>query len=412
MTADALTDGIARFVDRWLRALESRELAEAERLRDAGYRAVQPDGQALTREQELAMLASPSLRIDAAAAGPLAIRARRRHAVVSFDCTVEGEHEGARFRRQHRWELRLVRGGGEWRAIRSSAREAAPRRGRAARLLARAKRLLPRAGAVSGRNYLPCAGGRDFAITEAEAQPAAAGEDGLPMPPEALWLGYDYPAHGRIHVGTMLDMLAASDFALEEGGRVLDLGCGAGRMIRHLQGFAGACEIWGADISAEHIAWCRHNLSPPFHFLTNTREPHLPFADASFRLIYCGSLFTHIDELAEAWLLELNRLLAGDGRLYVTIHDEHTAALFDRPRYRASPMVREIKANRIFGKARDGFALLVAGRRADPQVFYARGYFAAMAASAGFDIVSVAPEAYFYQTAILLKPKARAAPAQ
>ena len=53
------------------------------------------------------------------------------------------------------------------------------------------------------------------------------------------------------------------------------------------------------------------------------------FSDSYFDLIFTGSAFTHIDDLAEAWLLELRRLLSEKGRVYITIHDRHTIALLD-----------------------------------------------------------------------------------
>jgi ubiquinone/menaquinone biosynthesis C-methylase UbiE len=218
-----------------------------------------------------------------------------------------------------------------------------------------------------------------------------------------LWLGYDYLAQGAEHVRRMLAIAAASGYVPADGDQILDLGCGAGRMIRHLAPLAGRCEIWGSDISAPHIFWCTRHLSPPFRFLTNTKTPHLPFADGSFRFIYCGSLFTHIDDLADAWLLELRRLLAPDGRLYVTIHDEHTVALFDAWQD-PPPLPRAIREAPAYAEAKAGFDMFTVGRDNHSQVFYTRDYFERMA-SAGFEILSVTPEAYFYQTAVLMAPR-------
>jgi len=122
----------------------------------------------------------------------------------------------------------------------------------------------------------------------------------------------------------MKQILDSSGFSIRDGSRVLDLGCASGRMIRWLVDFAEQCEIWGVDISAEHIIWCQEYLSPPFNFATVTTSPHLPFEDGYFDLIYCGSVFTHISDLADAWLLELKRIMRRDGRLYITVHDKHT----------------------------------------------------------------------------------------
>lgn len=53
--------------------------------------------------------------------------------------------------------------------------------------------------------------------------------------------------------------------------------------------------------------------TPSFRFVTTTTLPHLPFADGYFHMIHAGSVFTHIADLAEAWLLEIRRVLARAG---------------------------------------------------------------------------------------------------
>jgi SAM-dependent methyltransferase len=45
--------------------------------------------------------------------------------------------------------------------------------------------------------------------------------------------------------------------------------------------------------------------------------------------VYCGSLFTHIDDLAEAWFAELHRVLRPGGRLYFSINDQHAVRIFE-----------------------------------------------------------------------------------
>ena len=83
----------------------------------------------------------------------------------------------------------------------------------------------------------------------------------------------------------------------------MELGCAAGRVIRHLNELAASREIWGVDFAAAATMWCEENLSPPLHFATTTVVPHLPFKDEYFDLVYAGSVFTHIDELTFAGLL-------------------------------------------------------------------------------------------------------------
>jgi ubiquinone/menaquinone biosynthesis C-methylase UbiE len=221
-----------------------------------------------------------------------------------------------------------------------------------------------------------------------------------------LWTDARYSAHGGKQVAAMLALVEASGLAFRDGDRILDLGCGPGRMIRHLRPLAERCEIWGLDIDAEAILWCQSHLSPPFHFATTTKVPHLPFADGSVRFVYCGSLFTHIDDLADAWLLELRRILAPDGRLYLTLHDDRTVELLEEGRYARSDMAQSLRASPTYQAAKAGFAMFAIGRDSESQVFYARDWFARRAAPS-FDILSVTDEAYYYQTGYVLAPKAR-----
>jgi len=106
------------------------------------------------------------------------------------------------------------------------------------------------------------------------------------------------------------------------GKSVLDFGCGAGRVIRHLLPVAPECELWGSDIDPRCIAWNEQHLSPPASFVGNGEVPPLPFPDGKFDLIYALSVFTHISTHWPAWLLELDRLLAPGGRLLATIMSE------------------------------------------------------------------------------------------
>ena len=132
---------------------------------------------------------------------------------------------------------------------------------------------------------------------------------------------------GRIVVESMRRILAADGFAFVAGQRVLDFGCFNGRLLRWLLDEARAgVEFWGVDIDAHAIEWVAARMSPPFQFAVTTTEPHLPFPQDHFDLIYAGSVFTHMADLAVAWLLELKRVLKPGGRAYLTFNDEVTIA--------------------------------------------------------------------------------------
>jgi SAM-dependent methyltransferase len=111
--------------------------------------------------------------------------------------------------------------------------------------------------------------------------------------------------------------LLPSGFSIK-GKRVLDFGCGAGRVLRHFLDEAREAELYGCDIFAEGIGWLRDHLSPPLHVFVNTEEPPLPFETGSLNLVWATSVFTHLTDTWSAWLLELHRVLAEDGLLIAT----------------------------------------------------------------------------------------------
>jgi SAM-dependent methyltransferase len=116
--------------------------------------------------------------------------------------------------------------------------------------------------------------------------------------------------------------LAAAGYSFQPGHRFMDFGCANARVLRWLKDWAEAGEGWGVDINANVIMWCLEHMSPPFHFGVTSTNPHLPFESRYFNLIFCNSVFTHIDDMFFSWLQELRRVVTIGGYLFVTILDE------------------------------------------------------------------------------------------
>jgi SAM-dependent methyltransferase len=168
----------------------------------------------------------------------------------------------------------------------------------------------------------------------AAAQPTGLAQSGLPVPPEQFRASYcssseTFVQSGADDIATLRRLLSDSGRSIEDSGRILELGVAGGRMIRHLADIADANEIWGVDVWSSAILWCKEHLSPPFHFAATTVTPHVPFEDRSFGLVYAGSVWTHLDDLADAWALEVHRLLRPGGRFYFTVNDRSAVKVFE-----------------------------------------------------------------------------------
>jgi SAM-dependent methyltransferase len=241
----------------------------------------------------------------------------------------------------------------------------------------------------------------------------------LPVPPNTYWEGYGpdeatYLKSGREHMASMLAVLQTAGAEPEGFARVLDFGCAAGRMLRWFPS-AATSERWGCDIKGDTIAWCQQHLSPPMQFVTTTTFPHLPFEDGYFDLVYCGSVFTHIIDLPDAWFLELRRTIRTGGYGYVTIFDKHSLDLVLNPPADAptapswfSKQLREFDARTGAFNADFAYFSVDEGPRWNgmpvPQVCYDIDYLTRKW-SALVEIVSINTDAYAYQTGVLFRKK-------
>jgi ubiquinone/menaquinone biosynthesis C-methylase UbiE len=118
--------------------------------------------------------------------------------------------------------------------------------------------------------------------------------------------------------------------------RVLDVGCGTGRMARPLTEYLKGGSYDGIDIVAPAVKWCQKTFTPRyphfhFHFadIHNTAynptgshqasEYHFPFEHASFDFVFLTSVFTHLlPQHMENYLAEVARVLKQGGRCLVT----------------------------------------------------------------------------------------------
>jgi len=123
---------------------------------------------------------------------------------------------------------------------------------------------------------------------------------------------------------------------LKPNARVLDVGCGIGRMARPLTTYLTTGSYKGFDITPAGIHWCRGNITPRypnFRFtLADVRnreynpagpvqasEYRFPYDDAQFDFAFLSSVFTHmLPSEVSHYLEELSRVLAPGGNCLAT----------------------------------------------------------------------------------------------
>jgi SAM-dependent methyltransferase len=153
--------------------------------------------------------------------------------------------------------------------------------------------------------------------------------------------------------------------------RVLDVGCGIGRMARPLTRHLSAAGSYdGFDVNAAGIAWCRerYRAFPNFRFahadLRNGRYNaggggdaagyRFPYDDGRFDLVILTSVLTHLLAAeTRRYLAETRRVLAPGGRMLATFFVVDDAARAALRAGRAAP---------AFGPPHDGMSV------ADPAV--------------------------------------------
>lgn len=131
----------------------------------------------------------------------------------------------------------------------------------------------------------------------------------------------DFLRYGESTMAAIISTLNAAGADFQHAARILDFGCGCGRLTRFAIP-ATRGEVWGSDIDAAAVAWCGRHLKGAFR--VNRLAPPTEFPEGCFDIIYAQSVFTHLrEETQAAWLREFKRIAKPDAHILVTFHDEH-----------------------------------------------------------------------------------------
>ncbi len=146
---------------------------------------------------------------------------------------------------------------------------------------------------------------------------------------EALWAGSDMVRYytGRVLRPPEVMLLALYNDALH--GRVLELGCGAGRISSYLVELAS--EFRGLDISAQMVAQCRSTYRGEFE-VGDLRDLSA-YAEGSYDVVVASyNVLDVLDEPERSRVLsDIHRVLADDGLLMFSSHNLAHAPAIPKP---------------------------------------------------------------------------------
>jgi SAM-dependent methyltransferase len=186
-----------------------------------------------------------------------------------------------------------------------------------------------------------------------EREPAFVEHEGQRLPPRALrFCGEEFKDDAYYLKSARQEAARLVQHAgLTPKSRVLDIGCGPGRLaIGILAELGGVVHYTGLDVHQPSVEWCQANLSPEhanFEFIrvdvANERynpngqaiesETRLPVTDASADVINLYSVFSHMTQADVAtYLAEFRRVLSPGGHVFLTAFVEENV-----PSYSVNP---------------------------------------------------------------------------
>jgi SAM-dependent methyltransferase len=110
--------------------------------------------------------------------------------------------------------------------------------------------------------------------------------------------------------------------------RLLDWGCGCGRLTRFFLAQFPNLEVHGCDIDSEQIDWCNAHLTTG-QFIVVPPAPPAPFADGMFDIVVSWSVLTHLSRATQLeWLKEMRRILARGGLFVASVSGESLSKFY------------------------------------------------------------------------------------
>ncbi|MBM7622195.1 ubiquinone/menaquinone biosynthesis C-methylase UbiE [Bacillus tianshenii] len=111
---------------------------------------------------------------------------------------------------------------------------------------------------------------------------------------------------------------------LSKESKVLDFGCGWGRIIRFFFKDVADDNLLGVDVDPTMISICNETLGKGTYKVVNPHPPIEFIADNSLDIIFAYSVFSHLaEDAAKNWIKEFSRILRPGGIVLATTQGRH-----------------------------------------------------------------------------------------
>lgn len=127
-------------------------------------------------------------------------------------------------------------------------------------------------------------------------------------------------------------------------GRILDLPCGHGRVLRHLAAMFPHAQIDACDLDEDGVAFCAQTFGA--NGIISNPDLTKAVLPGNYDLIWAGSLFTHVPRATtQQWLTYLATLLSPSGVVIATTHGRWCEHIYDRVQYISADKWQQIVAD-------------------------------------------------------------------
>lgn len=182
------------------------------------------------------------------------------------------------------------------------------------------------------------------------------------------------------------------------GQKILDFGCGYGRLFRLLYYYSNPDLLWGIDAWQRSLDLCTQARLPGNFGLSTSVPDELPVGDTKFDVAFAFSVFTHLaPAAAEASLEAVRRAMKPGGLFVATIRNAEFWPYLDslRSTSHAARMVEDTHAGRFGYIPHNGDEGHTYGDAAVPVAFFDRNGWTVL----GYDYSLADP----FQVSVILK---------